>query len=60
MSKDNRELMQASLPDRLKIADSVNAQVISIDDAGKGYESFDQGAAKKVVLDPHDVLAKAS
>ncbi|KZB54809.1 aldehyde dismutase [Thalassospira lucentensis] len=58
--KYNRQLMQAILHDRLKIADIVNAQVISLDDAAKGYESFDQGAAKKFVLDPHDVLAKAS
>ncbi|AJD52715.1 glutathione-independent formaldehyde dehydrogenase [Thalassospira xiamenensis M-5 = DSM 17429] len=58
--KYNRQLMQAILHDRLKIADIVNAQVISLDDAAKGYESFDQGAAKKFVLDPHNVLAKAS
>jgi len=58
--KYNRQLMQAILHDRLKIADIVNAQVISLDEAAKGYESFDQGAAKKFVLDPHDVLAKAS
>lgn len=58
--KYNRQLMQAILHDRLKIADIVNAQVISLDEAAKGYESFDQGAAKKFVLDPHNVLAKAS
>lgn len=58
--KYNRQLMQAILHDRLKIADIVNAQVISLDEAAKGYESFDQGAARKFVLDPHDVLAKAS
>ncbi len=58
--KYNRQLMQAILHDRLKIADIVNAQVISLDDAAKGYESFDQGAAKKFVLDQHNVLAKAS
>lgn len=57
--KYNRQLMQAILHDRLKIADIVNAQVISLEDAAKGYESFDQGAAKKFVLDPHNVLAKA-
>ncbi|AUG54273.1 formaldehyde dehydrogenase, glutathione-independent [Thalassospira marina] len=57
--KYNRQLMQAILHDRLKIADIVNAQVISLEDAAQGYESFDQGAAKKFVLDPHGMLAKA-
>ena len=27
--------------------------VISLDDAPKGYEDFDKGAAKKFVLNPH-------
>ena len=58
--KYNRQLMQAILHGRLNIADIVNAQVISLEDAAKGYESFDQGAAKKFVLDPHGMLAKAS
>lgn len=55
--KYNRQLMQAILHDRLPIADIVNAQVISLEDAAQGYESFDQGAAKKFVLDPHGMLA---
>lgn len=55
--KYNRQLMQAILHGRLPIADIVNAQVISLEDAAKGYESFDQGAAKKFVLDPHGMLA---
>lgn len=58
--KYNRQLMQAILHGRLNIADIVNAQVISLEDAAKGYESFDQGAAKKFVLDPHNVLAKTA
>jgi glutathione-independent formaldehyde dehydrogenase len=58
--KYNRQLMQAILHGRLNIADIVNAQVISLEDAAQGYESFDQGAAKKFVLDPHGMLAKAS
>ena len=48
----NRQLMQAILHDRLPIADIVNAQVISLEDAPKGYKDFDKGAAKKFVLDP--------
>ncbi|MBQ0707244.1 MULTISPECIES: formaldehyde dehydrogenase, glutathione-independent [unclassified Ochrobactrum] len=58
--KYNRQLMQAILHGRLNIADIVNAQVISLEDAAKGYESFDQGAAKKFVLDPHGLVGKAA
>ncbi|WP_139974188.1 formaldehyde dehydrogenase, glutathione-independent [Ochrobactrum sp. CGA5] len=58
--KYNRQLMQAILHGRLNIAEIVNAQVISLEDAAKGYESFDQGAAKKFVLDPHGLLNKAA
>lgn len=58
--KYNRQLMQAILHGRLNIADIVNAQVISLEDAAKGYESFDHGAAKKFVLDPHGLVTKAA
>ncbi|HWD12815.1 formaldehyde dehydrogenase, glutathione-independent [Pseudochrobactrum sp. sp1633] len=58
--KYNRQLMQAILYDRLNIAEIVNAQLISLDDAPKGYESFDQGAAKKFVIDPHGDLLKSA
>ncbi|ANG98265.1 formaldehyde dehydrogenase, glutathione-independent [Brucella pseudogrignonensis] len=58
--KYNRQLMQAILHGRLNIADIVNAQVISLEDAPQGYESFDQGVAKKFVLDPHGILTKAA
>ena len=58
--KYNRQLMQAILHDRLPIADIVNAKVIPLDDAANGYESFDQGAATKYVLDPHGEVAKAA
>lgn len=58
--KYNRQLMQAILHDRLPIADIVNAQIISLEDAAQGYESFDQGAAKKFVLDPHGLLGKVA
>jgi len=58
--KYNRQLMQAFLHGRLNIAEIVNAQVISLEDAAKGYESFDQGAAKKFVLDPHGLLSKVA
>lgn len=57
--KYNRALMQAILHGRLPIAKIVNATVISLEDAPKGYKDFDSGVAKKFVLDPHGQLAKA-
>ena len=53
----NRQLMQAILHGRLPIAEIVNATVIPLDEAAQGYRSFDDGAAKKFVLDPHGMLA---
>lgn len=55
--KYNRQLMMALLHDRLPIADIVNAQVISLEDAPMGYETFDKGAAAKFVIDPHGMVA---
>ncbi len=49
----HRGLMQAILHDRIHIAKAVNAEVISLDDAPRGYEEFDKGAAKKYVIDAH-------
>src|ERR1700734_1521211 len=58
--KYNRQLMQAILHDRLPIAKIVGATVIPLTQAAEGYKAFDSGAAKKFVLDPHGLLAKAS
>src|SRR3981081_2864924 len=58
--KYNRQLMQAILWDRLPIAKIVNVNVISLDQAPEGYKSFDAGAAKKFVIDPHGQLPKAA
>ncbi|MFC0268119.1 formaldehyde dehydrogenase, glutathione-independent [Kushneria aurantia] len=55
----NRQLMQAILHDRLNIAEIVNAQVISLEDAAQGYQQFDSGVASKFVLDPHGMLGAA-
>ena len=55
--KYNRQLMQAILHDRLPIAKIVNATVIPLSDAARGYKEFDSGVAKKFVLDPHGLLA---
>jgi glutathione-independent formaldehyde dehydrogenase len=54
--KYNYNLMQAILYDKIKIADAVNVQVISLDDGPKGYQDFDRGAAKKYVIDPHGMV----
>ena len=58
--KYHRELMNAILNDRCQIAKAVNATVITLDDAPDGYQQFDQGAAKKFVIDPHGSIAKAA
>jgi glutathione-independent formaldehyde dehydrogenase len=54
--KYNRELMMAILHDRVQIAKNVNATPIPLDQAPQGYHDFDQGAARKYVLDPHGML----
>jgi glutathione-independent formaldehyde dehydrogenase len=56
----NRQLMQAILHERIQIARIVNATPIKLDDAPKGYKDFDNGAAKKFVLDPNGYLRKAA
>jgi glutathione-independent formaldehyde dehydrogenase len=56
--KYNRQLMQAILHDKIQIAKAVNVQVISLEEAPKGYQDFDKGAAKKFVIDPHGTLRK--
>ena len=58
--KYNRALMQAILWDRIKIAHIVGVEVISLDQAPKGYAEFDAGAPKKFVIDPHGQLKKAA
>jgi glutathione-independent formaldehyde dehydrogenase len=55
--KYNRELMMAILHDKTHIADAVGATVISLDRAPEGYRDFDQGAARKFILDPHGLIA---
>ncbi len=55
--KYNRGLMMAILHDRVQIAKAVNAKAIGLDEAPRGYEEFDAGAATKYVLDPHGYVA---
>jgi glutathione-independent formaldehyde dehydrogenase len=49
--------MKAILHDKVQIAKAVNATVISLDEAPRGYADFDSGAAKKFVIDPHGMVA---
>lgn len=57
--KYNRQLMMAILHDRIQIAKAVNVVVITLDDAPRGYADFDEGVAKKFLIDPHGVLKNA-
>jgi glutathione-independent formaldehyde dehydrogenase len=55
--KYHRQLMNAILYDKIKIAKAVNVEVITLKDAPRGYRDFDKGAAKKFVIDPHGMIA---
>ncbi len=57
--KYNRQLMQAIMWDRIHIADIVGVEVISLDDAPRGYGEFDAGVPKKFVIDPHKTFSAA-
>jgi glutathione-independent formaldehyde dehydrogenase len=57
VKKYNRALMQCILNDKIKIAKAVNATIISLTDAPRGYKDFDKGAAKKFIIDPHGMAA---
>jgi glutathione-independent formaldehyde dehydrogenase len=48
--------MMAILNDRCQIAKAVNATVITLDEAPKGYQDFDHGAARKYVLNPNGLI----
>ncbi len=54
--KYNRQLMMAILNDKIQIAKAVNATVIPLEDAPRGYKEFDAGAATKYVLNPNGYL----
>ncbi|NRA38082.1 MAG: formaldehyde dehydrogenase, glutathione-independent, partial [Planctomycetes bacterium] len=55
--KYHRNLMNAILYDKIQIASAVNVQMITLDEAPKGYMDFDKGAAKKFIIDPHSSVA---
>jgi glutathione-independent formaldehyde dehydrogenase len=52
----NRLLMNLILSGKAQIAKAVNATPLTLDQAPEGYLDFDQGAAKKFVLDPHHTV----
>ena len=52
----HRGLMMAILHDKVQIAKAVNATVIPLEEAPRGYADFDKGAARKFVLDPNGMI----
>lgn len=52
----HRQLMMAILNEKVQIAKAVNATVIPLDQAPEGYQNFDKGAARKYVLNPHNLI----
>jgi glutathione-independent formaldehyde dehydrogenase len=52
----NRQLMMAILHNKVAIAKAVNVTVLPLEEAPRGYNDFDKGAAKKFVLDPHGIV----
>jgi len=58
VARYNEKLMKCILWDRLSIADVLNTTVISLDQAPKAYEEFNEkGVPKKFVIDPHRMIS---
>ena len=49
-SKYRRQRMQAILPDGIRVAEIVKVEVIPLDHASRGYDSFEHAAADKFVI----------
>lgn len=45
--------MNAIMHDKVRIAEAVNAKIISLDDAPLGYQNFDQGESVKCAAPAH-------
>ncbi len=56
--KYHRQLSKAVMYDKVKVAKAVNAQIINLDDAPKGYDAFDKGKSVKYLIDPHKTVQK--
>ena len=54
--RHNRQLMNAILFDRVRLSRVLNTTVISLDDAPRAYQEFNDGVPQKFVIDPHQVL----
>ena len=50
--------MEAILHDRINIADVVNVDVVTLDEAPAGYKQFDAGVPRKFVIDPHGSIPR--
>jgi glutathione-independent formaldehyde dehydrogenase len=46
----------AILHNKVAVAKAVNVKVLPLEDAPRGYNTFDKGAAEKFVLDPHGIV----
>lgn len=58
VARHNRALMKAILFDRVKLGRVLNVTVISMDEAPRAYQQFEDGAPQKFVIDPHQVLQR--
>jgi glutathione-independent formaldehyde dehydrogenase len=56
--KYNRQLMTAILFGRVNLSRILGTTIITLDEAPKAYEQYNQGAAQKFVIDPHHVLSR--
>jgi glutathione-independent formaldehyde dehydrogenase len=56
VAKYNNILLSAIMTGRIQIAKFVNVTVVGLEDAVAAYKEFDNGAAKKFVLDPHGIV----
>ncbi len=56
VKKYNRQLANMILAGKAEIGKAVNATPMSLEDAPRGYQEFDKGAARKYVLDPHGMV----
>ena len=59
LEKCGCDASKAILADKVQIAKAVNATPISLEDAPRGYAEFDQGAARKYVLNPNGYIKAA-
>jgi len=54
--KYNRELLAAILAGKIQVAKYMNTTVIRLDEVPQAYKEFNEGAARKYIIDPHGAL----